>query len=150
LDARKVARPQWQRGCRVGFFYALACGVATWGGEPELPVSIKRLRGRITAQVRRRVHPANNVGEKLLERDLRDFRSVGMLWAAYWCSKFDRLDVFHADRLAEFLALSEWIRSLALTTRTRKGDPLLSADTDLWRPPACLCLPMITPALKKP
>ena len=134
--------PQYHRGLRVSYFYAAACGIATWG-QPGIPLSIKRLRDKITEPAHRALHPALDVGDKLLERDLRDFRSVSMLWAAAHVSAAEQLHVFRADRLAEFLALAEWLRTLAFKARTLKGEPLLSPDVDLWRPPSWLKLPSV-------
>lgn len=131
-------------GLRVGYFFAAAVGIPTWG-TPGKALSVGELLGKVAlADAKRRrpaLHPALDVGVKVLERDLRDFQSVRTLWAAAHISATEGVDAFRPHRLADFLALTEWVRGLALAVRTKKGTPLLLPDTDVWRPPTGLDLP---------
>jgi hypothetical protein len=129
-----------ERGSRVGEEFAAAIGIATWV-KPGSLVSIKNLRWRMTTSQRRAAHPAMNVGEKQLEKDSREFRAVCHLWGALHINNIEQLGLFCPSRLAEFLSLSEWVRSAGLRVRTKKGDPLLAPGSDSWRPPISLELP---------
>lgn len=140
---KKELQPQLGRGFRVGEFYASACGLTAWE-RPGKPISIKQLRGQMTTEARRKAHPAMDVGDKLLERDLHDFRSVATLWAAGHISMAENLGLFCPKRISEFLSLSEWVRAKLLQGLTKKGDPLLPGDVDIWRVPPFLTLPSVS------
>jgi hypothetical protein len=128
-----------RQGLLVGAFYAETI-VRHMAGQQ---VNVKQMLGRMTASAFRKLHPVADIGRSKLESLLREYRPAATLLAAACIRHFEPI-ALPRDDVAEFLALSEWLRVKAASIPLpRRAETLLPLDRDLWRVPPYLTLPSV-------
>jgi hypothetical protein len=128
-----------RQGLLVGTFYAEMI-VRHMAGQT---ITIKAMLSRFTDAAFRQLHSVTDMKRSKLESVLREYRPAATLLAAASIHHFDRTVLPRAD-VAEFLALSEWLRVKAASIPLlRRAETLLPPDQDLWRVPPSLTLPRV-------
>jgi len=129
------------RGTLVGLYFYGCWNRAVLGER----VIVKQLHALMTTPEVRARHPSADISPKTLEAYIRDFRSVGPLWAASIIFRLELAEPFPPrtpDSLVNFFGVAEHARRLAaMTPLQERSEPLLPIGVDVWRPPPWLDLP---------
>jgi hypothetical protein len=127
-----------QEGMLVGEFYAEMIGRHLVGD----PILVKDMLTHMASREVRALHPVRNRGRSKHEELIAEYRPAALLLAAAYIRHHFPADL-PMDHVAEFLAVSEWVRvrAASIIPSPHRAEALLPPERDLWRVPPYLKLP---------